>query len=100
MACEVRATLGAPFPNVTNRNAVVAVPFPRTQDPGHNTVGVVPPAGWAQGSPDKSGQPWAEGHNPVGIGQPSHCSEMRPTLGFETESRWDSRTVRLALHKN
>ena len=32
---------------------------------------------WTQGSPEKSWQPCAEGHNPFGIELPGHCSKLR-----------------------
>jgi hypothetical protein len=32
---------------------------------------------WIQGSPEKSGQPWAEGRNPFGIEPPDYGSKLR-----------------------
>src|SRR6202142_1104899 len=65
--CKERAALGhrpQPFPTATRLR-----PF-RTRGPvtpATTPLALFPfPDTWTQGSPEKSGQPWAEGHYPVG----------------------------------
>ena len=43
---------------------------------------------WTQGSPEKSGQPWAGGHNPFGLESPDCCSKLKcvPPAGTENNS--------------
>ena len=69
---ELRGTRypGSPSPNITiaNRNAVATIPFSGSQTSAITPLALFPfPNMCTQGSADKSGQPWAEGHNPVGI---------------------------------
>ncbi len=76
---------GSAFHNLTNRNTVAALPFPRAEASGHNAVCVVSVSERAtQGSSDRPEQPWAEGCNPVGIVPPSPVSktEMRPSRSW------------------
>ena len=71
--CEARATLGQHPQNISNRNAVAALPvLSTTRGIGHNPVGVVSHLNsFTQGS-----------SSPFRLGS---------TLGWRTQSRWDCR---------
>ena len=63
--CETRATLGHHHTNISNRNAVAAISI-RRADIRHNRVAV---ANLFYDNPrwKQARQPWAGGHNPVGM---------------------------------
>jgi len=85
--CEAQATLGYRPTNIINPNGVAAIPFSSiARDVCHNLAGVV---NLFRRIPRvaRSSQPWADGHNPFGIGKRRFALHPHIHLVFSTKDR-------------